>query len=76
MYRWRKYNSNESKNGDILAMATYPAYDLNSPYEPHTDEQKAGWENLDSQDRTTAMQKCGETKRYQIHMSQVQFLKQ
>ena len=50
------------KNGDILAMATYPAYDLNSPYEPHTDEQKAGWENLDSQDRTTAMQKMWRNK--------------
>ena len=43
-------------------MATYPAYDLNSPYEPHTDEQKAEWENLDSQDRTTAMQKMWRNK--------------
>lgn len=50
------------KNGDILAMATYPAYDLNSPYEPHTDEQKAEWKNLDSQDRTTAMQKMWRNK--------------
>ena len=50
------------KNGDILAMATYPAYDLNSPYEPHTDEQKAEWETLDSQDRTTAMQKMWRNK--------------
>ena len=50
------------KNGDILAMATYPAYDLNSPYEPHTDEQKAEWKNLDSQDRTTAMPKMWRNK--------------
>ena len=50
------------KNGDILAMATYPAYDLNSPYEPHTDEQKAEWKNLDSQDRTTSMQKMWRNK--------------
>ena len=50
------------KNGDILAMATYPAYDLNSPYEPHTDEQKAEWKNLDSQDRKTAMQKMWRNK--------------
>ena len=50
------------KNGDILAMATYPAYDLNSPYEPHTDEQKAEWKNLDSQDKTTAMQKMWRNK--------------
>ena len=52
----------DPNTGDILAMATYPAYDLNSPYEPHTDEQKAEWKNLDSQDRTTAMQKMWRNK--------------
>lgn len=50
------------KNGDILAMATYPAYDLNSPYEPHTDEQKAEWETLDSQGKTIARQKMWRNK--------------
>lgn len=50
------------KNGDILAMATYPAYDLNSPYEPHTTEQKTEWESLDSQGKTKAMQKMWRNK--------------
>ena len=50
------------KNGDILAMATYPAYDLNSPYEPHTTEQKTEWESFDSQGKTKAMQKMWRNK--------------
>ena len=52
----------DPRNGDILAMATYPAYDLNTPFEPHTDEQKAEWETLDSKDRTTAMQQMWRNK--------------
>ena len=27
------------QNGDILAMATYPSYNLNQPFEPYTEEQ-------------------------------------
>ena len=52
----------DPRNGDILAMATYPAYDLNSPFEPHTDEQKAEWETLDSTGRTTALQQMWRNK--------------
>ena len=44
------------KNGDILAMATYPSYDLNSPYEPSTDELKSAWDSMDSKDKSTALQ--------------------
>lgn len=33
----------DPRNGDILAMATYPSYDPNSPYEPSTDELKLTW---------------------------------
>ncbi len=36
------------KNGDILAMATYPNYDLNKPYEINNEELKAIWDTLDS----------------------------
>ena len=28
------------QNGDILAMATYPSYNLNTPYEAYTEELK------------------------------------
>ena len=44
------------KNGDVLAMATYPSYDLNTPYEPYTDELKAAWDGMEQKDRTAALQ--------------------
>ena len=44
------------KTGDIMAMATYPSYDLNSPYEPYTDEMKSIWETLDSKAKTESLQ--------------------
>ena len=44
------------RNGDILAMATYPAYNLNTPYEPYTDELKAIWDSLEQKDKTIALQ--------------------
>ena len=34
------------KTGDILAMATYPNYDLNSPYEINNEELKSIWDTL------------------------------
>ena len=46
----------DPRNGDILAMATYPSYDLNSPYEPSTDELKSTWDSMDSKDKSTALQ--------------------
>ena len=44
------------RNGDILAMATYPAYNLNTPYEPYTDELKQIWNSLEQKDKTIALQ--------------------
>lgn len=44
------------RNGDILAMANYPSYNLNTPYEPYTDELKANWSSLDAKEKTTALQ--------------------
>lgn len=44
------------QNGDILAMATYPSYDLNTPYEPNTDELKSIWANMEQKDKTIALQ--------------------
>lgn len=43
-------------NGDILAMATYPSYDLNTPYEPNTDELKLAWDSMEQKDKTTSLQ--------------------
>ena len=44
------------KNGDILAMATYPSYNLNEPYEPYTEELQASWDSMEQKDKTTALQ--------------------
>ena len=44
------------KNGDILAMATYPYYDLNNPYEPTSEEVKNMWSELDSNQKSTYLQ--------------------
>ncbi|MBQ7411034.1 MAG: hypothetical protein IJW20_06610 [Clostridia bacterium] len=44
------------KNGDILAMATYPYYDLNNPYEINDQEIKAIWSELDSSQKSTYLQ--------------------
>ena len=41
-------------NGEILAMATYPDYDLNSPREPN-EYLKAGWEELSENDQLNAL---------------------
>ncbi len=44
------------QNGDILAMATYPSYDLNNPYEPYTDELKEVWDSLEQSEKTKNLQ--------------------
>lgn len=44
------------KNGDILAMAGYPNYNLNSPYEPTTDDIKKVWDTLSQADKVKNMQ--------------------
>lgn len=50
------------KTGDILAMATYPDYNLNTPYEPNTDELKQSWDGMESADKTAALQKMWRNK--------------
>ena len=44
------------QNGDILAMANYPSYNLNEPYEPYTEELKATWNSLEQTEKTTYLQ--------------------
>lgn len=50
------------KNGDILAMAGYPNYNLNSPYEPSTDEMKEIWNSLSTADKVKNMQSMWRNK--------------
>lgn len=40
------------KTGDILAMATYPNYDLNSPYEINNNDLKAVWDSFESSEKS------------------------
>ncbi len=44
------------QNGDILAMATYPNYNLNSPYEAYTEELKQSWDNMEQAEKTKNLQ--------------------
>lgn len=39
------------KTGDILAMATYPGYDLNEPFEINKEELKGAWQNISQEDK-------------------------
>lgn len=42
--------------GDILAMATYPSYNLNTPYEINNEELKQNWNNLSDKEKSEALQ--------------------
>lgn len=44
------------KNGDILAMATYPFYDLNDPYTIDNEKIKDIWSELDSSQKSLYLQ--------------------
>ena len=43
------------KTGDMLAIAGYPNYNLNEPFEPSTDELKQSWPNMSQADKNKAM---------------------
>jgi len=45
------------KTGDILAMSTYPDYNLNNPYEAYNEELKNNWDSLAKDVKTKELQK-------------------
>ena len=49
-------------NGDILAMAGYPNYNLNEPYTPVDNELVANWDNLSKEEKSTELQKMWRNK--------------
>ena len=49
------------KNGDILAMATYPNYDLNSPYTPNSTIAET-YNSLSDSEKSTALYKMWSNK--------------
>ena len=50
------------KTGDILAMAGYPDYNLNEPYETTIEELKGTWDSLSETDQVKEMQKVWRNK--------------
>lgn len=46
----------DPKTGDILAMATYPDYNLNEPFTINNEEDKQNWETYSKEDRTSKLQ--------------------
>ncbi len=44
------------QNGDILAMATYPDYNLNEPYSAYTEELKSIWDTQEQAEKTKSLQ--------------------
>ena len=50
------------KNGDILAMATYPNYNLNEPYTINQEELKETWDNLSQGDKNKLLQQMWRNK--------------
>ena len=52
----------DPNNGDILAMAGYPTYNLNDPYIPMDSEVSANWDNLSKEEKTAEQQKMWRNK--------------
>ena len=51
----------DPSTGDILAMATYPDYNLNTPFEPN-DALLATWDTLSSEEKTNSLYKMYSNK--------------
>lgn len=44
------------KNGDVLAIASYPDFNLNDPFTINNDEQKNNWESMSATEKSNALQ--------------------
>jgi len=47
----------EPSTGNILAMASYPNYNLNTPFEPNTEEAIENWDTMTKEERTSFLYK-------------------
>ena len=50
------------KTGDILALASYPNYDLNNPYKINSEDLQFVWDTMSSGDKGTALQQMWRNK--------------
>ncbi len=55
----------DPRNGDILAMATYPYYDLNQPYQINNEELRDIWGELEGIQKSTYLQAMWRNKAIQ-----------
>ena len=50
------------KTGDVLALASYPSYDLNSPYTINVPDLASSWNDLESGEKSKALQQMWRNK--------------
>lgn len=52
----------EPSTGNILSMATYPNFDLNTPFEPNTKEAEKKWDDMSSTEKSNFLNKMWRNK--------------
>ena len=52
----------EPSTGNVLAMASYPTYNLNEPFTPNTEEAIKKWDEMTSEERTNFLYKMWRNK--------------
>lgn len=52
----------EPSTGNILAMASYPTFNLNTPFEPNTKEASDNWDNMTSKEKSDFLNKMWRNK--------------
>lgn len=52
----------EPSTGNIISMATYPNFNLNTPFEPNTSSLQKNWDSLNSKDKSAALNKMWRNK--------------
>lgn len=52
----------EPSTGNILAMASYPSFNLNTPFEPNTNEATENWDNMTSKEKSDFLNKMWRNK--------------
>lgn len=52
----------EPSTGNILAMASYPNFNLNTPFEPNTEDAKKNWDTMTKEDKSNFLNKMWRNK--------------
>lgn len=52
----------DPSTGNILAMASYPNFDLNTPFEPNTEAAKSNWDSMSTDEKSTFLNKMWRNK--------------